>query len=67
VSAITGEISKLAPGLIGFLSSVGALVGAGTIAEVLEVIPELSSEYEQRTGKDFPDRVAQKWLRFGLP
>jgi hypothetical protein len=63
----TGELEKLMPGVIGYLSSVGAVMDKISIGEVCDWMPLLALAYEDRTGTRFEDRVIEKRLELGLP
>lgn len=57
---IRGDLRKLAPPLIGCLSSFAALRGVETLEEAVRELPEFSRWYEHKIGRTFEGRVAKK-------
>ena len=55
-----GDLRKLAPPLIGCLSSFAALKGVETLEGALRELPEFSRWYEREMRKTFEERVAVK-------
>jgi hypothetical protein len=56
----------LAPGLVGYIGSFAALVGAEDIGDTCAALPELLRRYGNQTDRPFADRVAEKVKRNGL-
>jgi hypothetical protein len=48
------------PGLNGYLVQFAALVGASSIPEVADLLPGYLQSHEERSGKSFAGRVAQR-------
>jgi X-X-X-Leu-X-X-Gly heptad repeat protein len=54
------NLRSIMPGLMGYTSSFGALVGADTLHDALAVLPGHLEDYGLLTGRSFADRVAEK-------
>lgn len=61
-----GEMAKLAPTLFGALSSMAALTDRKDISEVISLLPDFSTWYEQKSEVTFADRALDKRHKFGL-
>jgi hypothetical protein len=61
-----GSIRRLLPGLRGYLTSAGALLGATSREEMLARAGRLLAEDEERTGITIAQRLRDKRLRLGL-
>jgi hypothetical protein len=61
-----GDLRKLAPPLIGCLTSFAALLGVETLEEVMDQLPQFSHRYERAMGKSFEDRVAEKSEKWAM-
>jgi hypothetical protein len=55
-----GQLRTLAPGLVGYLASFGALSGTTGVQDTCRAVRSLLRHYEQWSGIDFSDRIATK-------
>jgi hypothetical protein len=60
------SLQGLAPGLVGYIGSFAALVGAEDIGDTCAALPRLLKLYGEVTNRPFADRVAEKVKRYGL-
>ncbi len=63
----SGELEKLLPALVGYLSSTAALTSAQDLEEVLPLVGELVRSHESRSGVRFESRIADKVRQYRLP
>lgn len=61
-----GDLRKLTPAVVGFMSSLAALTGARDGAEFLEILPSFLDRDRQVRGVDFWDRVSVKRREYGV-
>jgi hypothetical protein len=61
-----GNLRKLAPPLIGCLSSFAALCGVETLEDALRDLPAFSRWYEREIGKTFEGRVVKKSEKWAM-
>ncbi|WP_229053524.1 hypothetical protein [Aeromicrobium sp. Leaf350] len=64
--ARAGSIRQLLPALQGYLTSAGALLGAGSLEDTMSRVRRLLALEEDRTGIAFGDRLSRKALELGL-
>jgi len=62
-----GNLRRMAPGLVGYLSSFAALVGTSDGPDTCEALPGFLRRYGAWSGTPFSDRVAEKRRRWMLP
>jgi hypothetical protein len=62
-----GELSNLAPALIGYLSNVAALTKGGSLEDAMRTTAGLVRWYGHVSGRSFEVRAAEKRLEYGLP
>ncbi|MFH7322615.1 hypothetical protein [Aeromicrobium sp. JJY06] len=63
---LRGDLRKLTPGAIGFMSSLAALIGARNEAEFREKLPAFVARDERVRGVSFADRVSVKRREYGV-
>lgn len=63
---LRGDLRKLTPGAIGFMSSLAALIGARNEAELREMLPAFVARDERVRGVSFADRVSVKRREYGV-
>jgi len=61
-----GNLRTLAPGLVGYVSSFGALTGTSGIEDTCRALPSLLRHYGEWSGTEFADRIAEKRRRLSL-
>lgn len=61
-----GDLRKLTPAVVGFLSSLAALTGARDEADLLHMLPGFLGRDGQARGVAFRDRVAVKRREYGV-
>lgn len=54
------DLESIAPALMGYMASVGAIEGASSLTDALECARGVIEKYESRTGRSFMSRVAHK-------
>lgn len=54
------KLACVIPQLVGFLVSFAALIGTTTLKDTLSALPLHIASYEQRTGRTFAERVAER-------
>jgi len=62
-----GDLHKLAPGLVGYLSNFAALTGHESFEETFDQLGRFVWWYGKVTGQTFKERTAEKQRRYALP
>ena len=62
-----GDLRKLSPALVGYLSSFAALTGHASWEAVQPALGAFVRGYDRQTGIAFSDRVAEKARNYALP
>jgi hypothetical protein len=61
-----GQLRTLAPGLVGYLSSFGALTGTTGVEDTSRALPRFLHQYELESGVLFSERIVDKVRRWML-
>jgi len=61
-----GQLRTLAPGLVGYMASFGALSGTSGIEDTCDKVPSLLRHYGEWRGVTFSDRIAAKRRKWAV-